>query len=281
MPDGNYIDFQSVPDSLSMKITAGQIECSLSVSYCHDEFPISPKTGECLKRVTINAKELQPFLFFASKDELKGAMQGLRFNMQSGEIAGTDAHRLFVLKAPEMQTGADFGFTVYAKDLKLIAGYGNCPAEIYENHIVFKPTPFLSYTCRLIDSRYPDYNAVIPRDNPHTATYNVQELITGIKQVLPACNINTFQVNFSMHSGQIEGMDADFENEAKTVVNCISKSGEPETFGFNPKFLMEILNCIKTFGNVTIRYSTPNRAVLIESEMRKDLTVLLMPCLIK
>ena len=137
--------------------------------------------------------------------------------------------------------------------------------------------------CRLIDSRYPDYNAVIPVDNPNRMIVKRADLHSSLKRIAFYANQTTNQVTFTIADGSltINAQDKDFSNEATEQLTC-TYEGDPMQISFNAKFLAEMLNVL-TVEEISMEMSTPNRAGILRpgtSEEEEDILMLVMPVML-
>jgi DNA polymerase-3 subunit beta len=142
----------------------------------------------------------------------------------------------------------------------------------------------VSMVCRLIDGRYPNYDAVIPTNNPNVLTIDRLSLLNSIKRVAIFANQSTHQVRFKISGKELtlSAEDIDYSNEAKERLTC-SYEGEDMEIGFNSKFLQEMLSNLDN-DDVKIEMSAPNRAGLIlpvdtENE-KEDILMLVMPVML-
>lgn len=152
-----------------------------------------------------------------------------------------------------------------------------------------KTNAFFSFSnihliCRLIDGKYPNYDAVIPKENPNKLTIDRHALLTTIRRVSIFANQSTHQIRFKV-SGQellLSAEDIDFSNEARERLSC-SYTGEDLEIGFNSKFLLEMLSNIET-DEVRLEMSAPNRAGIltpVNSENKdEDILMLVMPVML-
>ena len=134
--------------------------------------------------------------------------------------------------------------------------------------------------CRLIDAKYPEYNAVIPVENPFEAIINRKDFLNSLRRIAIYANKSTNQVilNLTERSMTISAQDLDFSNEATEQLNC-SFSGDAMTIGFNAKFLGEMLSVLEN-DDIRLQLSTPSRAGLIvptEEDPGEALLMLVMP----
>ena len=139
--------------------------------------------------------------------------------------------------------------------------------------------------CRLIDGKYPNYEAVIPKENPNKLTISTSDLLNSIKRVSIYANKTTHQIRLSIKGSelQISSEDLDFANQAEERLTC-QYQGEDMEIGFNSKFLLEMLNHIST-QEVILEMSEPNKAgILLPSSNdneNEDILMLVMPVMIR
>src|SRR5690606_19405938 len=121
----------------------------------------------------------------------------------------------------------------------------------------------ISLVCRLIDGKYPNYEAVIPKENPNVLSISRTALLGSIKRVSIFSSKTTHQVRLKMSGSelQISAEDADFNNEANERLTC-QYEGEDMSIGFNSRFLIEMLSNLDT-EEVNIAMSAPNRAGIL------------------
>jgi DNA polymerase-3 subunit beta len=137
--------------------------------------------------------------------------------------------------------------------------------------------------CRLIDAKYPDYNAVIPVNNPNLLTIGRPDFQNSLKRIAIYANKTTNQVilNINDKSLTVSAPDLDFSNEATEQLTC-TYEGQPLTIGFNAKFLIEMLNVLES-DEIKIELSGPTRAgILLPSEKAagEDILMLVMPVML-
>lgn len=225
-------------------------------------------------------------IWATGNDELRQAMTGVYFDISSKDVcfASTDAHKLTRYISSEHKSEKDANFIVPKKALHLLKNaLSDGQVKIYfSDKSVFFETANIKLVSRLIDAKYPDYNAVIPAEGSDSLYIIVdrKELLDAVKRVSIFANKTTNGIVFnSTASGlTITAEDFDFANEAAEVVSC-EKSDEIR-IGFNAKFMIEALSVLSD-TSVTIRLSTPTRpAVLYETNTKTDYMVLLMPIMI-
>jgi DNA polymerase-3 subunit beta len=137
--------------------------------------------------------------------------------------------------------------------------------------------------CRLIDAQYPDYNAVIPLNNPNKLIVERLEFQNALKRISIYSNKTTYQVILSISNGglKISAQDLDFSNEATENI-AATYEGNDMDIAFNARFLIEMLGVLST-KEIEIELSTPTRAGIIrpaDKNEGEDLLMLIMPVMI-
>jgi DNA polymerase III subunit beta len=253
-----------------------------------DDFPNPPEEDD-VETLTLPSKKIQKGIlntvFATSNDELRLAMTGILIQIDFTKLhfVATDAHKLVKYTLGNLKTDIARSLIVPKKGLNLVksAFTEECEVTISFN----KSNIFFSFgrtkiICRLIDAKYPEYNAVIPVENPNEATANRKDLLSSLKRISIYANKSTNQVllNLAEKSMTISAQDLDFSNEATEQLNC-NYGGDPMTIGFNAKFLAEMLSVLET-DDIRLMLSTPSRAGLLvpmEQEDGENLIMLVMP----
>lgn len=234
------------------------------------------------------AQGITKTLFATSNDELRPAMTGVYFQVDFNKLTlvATDAHKLVKYTLSDLSGEVATSFIVPKKALNLLKT-ALPPGD--ETSLSFnKANAFFSFgetnlVCRLIDARYPDYNAVIPVDNPNTLTMNRADFQNSLKRIAIYANKTTNQVILNINDGSltISAQDLDFSNEATEQLPC-TFDGEPLTIGFNAKFLIEMLGVLES-DEIKIELSTSTRAGILlptEEVEGEDILMLVMPVML-
>ncbi len=250
--------------------------------------PIAEGVDDVKLPSSILFKGITKTLFAVSNDELRPAMTGVYFQLNQDGITfvATDAHKLVKFNRKDVESG-NASFIVPKKALNLLKAV--LPNNDHEVAVQYnKSNAFFSFDnikliCRLIDAKYPDYNAVIPKENPNLLTVLRDDLYASLRRTSIFSNKTTHQVVLRMSGSElsVSAQDLDFSNEASEKLNCDYKGNALE-IGFNAKFLLEMLSALD--GNeINVELSTPNRAGIIrpaEREEEEDLLMLVMPVML-
>jgi len=234
-------------------------------------------------------KAISNTIFATSNDELRPAMTGvyLSLNDTNTTFVATDGHRLIRYRRVDVMSDMDNSMIIPRKALNLLKA--TLPAETTPVTVEYNVTNAyfkfdqIQMICRLIDERFPDYENVIPVENPNHLVINRLELLSSLKRIAIYANKTTHQVRLKITGSElmISAEDLDFSNEASERLSC-EHDGEDIEIGFNARFLLEMLGNLGS-KEVSIQLSAPNRAGLIlpnEADENEDILMLVMPVML-
>ncbi len=278
--------------TLMIEISAGEGKYKLS-GHKSDEYPRTPMLEDTTAlsfSARLMAQAINKTLFATGNDELRLVLSGVFCELTPDDVTfvATDAHKLVRYKRTDLKSEESASFILPKKPLNLLKNILS-GQDIQVTIEYNKTNAFFSFAnihliCRLIDGKYPNYDAVIPKENPNKLTIDRHALLTTIRRVSIFANQSTHQIRFKV-SGQellLSAEDIDFSNEAKERLTC-SYDGEDMEIGFNSKFLMEMLNNIET-DEVRLEMSAPNRAGILtpvnSDNKEEDILMLVMPVML-
>ena len=286
------VQFTINKETLGVEISAGEGKYKLS-GHKSDEFPHAPEL-EDTTTVAIGAdllvNAINKTLFATGNDELRPVMSGVFLELTPDDITcvATDAHKLVRYRRTDFSAGESASFIMPKKPLGQLKNIlssveGDVNIDYNQTNAEFT-FGNVKMTCRLIDGKYPNYEAVIPTDNPNKLTVDREALLNSIRRVAIFANQSTHQVRFKVSGKELilSAEDIDFSNEAKERLTC-SYEGEDMEIGFNSRFLQEMLNNIDS-EEIIIEMSAPNRAGILhpleDDSEAEDLLMLVMPVML-
>ncbi len=216
------------------------------------------------------AEALSNTLFATSNDSLRPVMTGVLFQFGEEEtnFVSTDSHRLVVYKRTDIKNNEPKEFIMPKKPLSIFKNIlsGSDDEVVIEFNENMAKFSFGEHTwiCRLIDGKYPNYSAVVPKENPNVLTINRNLLLSSIRRASIFSSKSTNQVRFKL-SGNIlhlHAEDTEYANKAEMQIPCEYK-GEDINIGFSSKFLTEMLAVLNS-EDILIKMSQPNRPGIIE-----------------
>jgi DNA polymerase-3 subunit beta len=235
------------------------------------------------------ARAVNNTIFATSSDELRPAMTGVYVNLgeKNTTFVATDGHRLVRYRRTDIKSDNGNAIIIPRKALNLLKA--TLPTENTDVTIDFNMSnAFFKFgnirmICRLIDERFPDYENVIPSQNPIKMTISRTELLSSLKRISIYANKTTHQVRLKITGSelQVSAEDLDFSNEANERLSC-EHEGDDIEIGFNAKFLIEMLTNLDT-DQIKLNMSAPNKAGLIipaEKDKAEDILMLVMPVML-
>ena len=232
--------------------------------------------------------------FAASTDEMRQQMSGIYCELSPENITfvATDAHKLVRYRRNDIHAGEAASFILPRKPVSLVknilgSNREDCDVSVEYNNtnVVFSFDNF-RIICRLVEGKYPNYEAAIPKDNPNKLTIDRNTFINTLKRVSLFANQSTHQVRLAINERdmKISAEDLEFSNDAHESIPC-SYDGEPMEIGFNAKFLSEMLTNLDT-EQVLMELSHPSRAGILfpinddDQANNEDILMLVMPVML-
>ena len=259
------------------------------------DFPALPVIKKDKKfTFTINAEVMLAgitrTLFATADDELRPVMGGIFIEASTDRITfvASDAHKLVRYQRTDAQADDNASFILPKKPASLLRNIlprESGPFKVeFDNKNAFFNLNDYKVVCRLVEGNYPNYNSVIPKNNPRKVTIDRVEFYNTLKRVSVFSNQASNLVKLQLKGNQatVSAQDIDFSISANERIKC-QYDGDEIEIGFKSVFLLEILANISS-QDVLIELADPTRAGLFlpaETEnTSEDLLMLLMPMMI-
>ncbi|MGB0980612.1 MAG: DNA polymerase III subunit beta [Winogradskyella sp.] len=238
----------------------------------------------------ILATAISKTIFAAGNDDLRPVMSGVffQFTQESLTFVATDAHKLVKYTRADVSATETAEFIMPKKPLNLLKGilagsdedvvveYNESNAKFtFENSVLI---------CRLIDGKYPNYDAVIPKENPNKLVIDRTQFLNSVRRVSIFSNKTTHQIRLKVAGAElnITAEDIDYSNKAEERLTC-DYQGDDMQIGFNSRFLTEMINNLNA-DNVQLEMSLPNRAGILTPvdglDEGEHVTMLVMPVML-
>ena len=261
-----------------------------------DEFPPANMDTTGTNDLIIDSKQILKAIeltgFATANDELRPVMNGIHFDFfTDGMVCATsDGHKLARYKDKSIimdDGGTTKNFTLPKKPANILMSVlnvfdGQVKLSFNDKAISINNSDF-KLSARLLDFKYPNYEAVIPKNSPITITIDKNSMLNALKRVLPMANDSSYLVELDFTNGQvtISAKDLDFSKSASETVACDCDT--ELKIGFKGSTLIEILRNIND-DNVVIELDNPSRAGVFFSAFeltRDEYLSLCMPMLIQ
>ena len=254
---------------------------------------VLPGTMEKNVKATIEASVLNDSigksLYAVGNDDLRPIFCGIYFTKKGDELqcAATNGSMLVRNIYKVEDDGQEYNFLLHSRAAKIVRSMTSKSDEKVQVFITDREMAFQTETdyfrTRLIEGRYPNYNAVIPTDSDKNAILDKNELLAAVRRVSVFADKARCEVamNFSGLSLVLSGKDIDCSTHAEETVFCAYQGGNLR-IGFKAEFLKQTLENITT-KEVQFKLSTQERAGVITpvtDDDQMETVALIMPILL-
>ena len=258
------------------------------------EFPSPCGVADGARSISIDSQivlnGINRSLFAAADDELRPQMNGVYFDMtpESITFVASDGHKLVRNRVFSVHAEEPSAFILPKKPALLLKtvlpkAEGDAVIRFDDRNAEIQLADY-TISCRLIEGRYPNYNSVIPQDNPFRVTADRLAFISALRRVSVFASQSSALIKIHVDQGTltVSAQDLDFSTSAEEHLMC-DYDGTAMSIGFNGPFLLDVLNSI-TSNEVVLELADPSRAGVITPAgpyMNEDLIMLLMPMMLK
>ncbi len=289
------LTFSVDDDTYGINITSGYGKYRLAGNN-PETFPATPEIHDA-ESITVSSGALVTAInrtsFATSTDEMRRQMCGIFCDIspECTTFVATDAHMLVRYRRTDIHSDNPANFILPRKPIAMLrnilaAQKSELDVKVeYNNTNVFFTFDNFFIICRLVDGKYPNYDAAIPKENPNKLTVDHDSFLNTLRRVGLFANQSTHQVRLSIQESElvVSAEDLEFSNDAREKLPC-QYEGEPMEIGFNAKFLAEMVSNIET-EQILIELSHPSRAGIIfpvdeKGNSPEDILMLVMPVML-
>ena len=283
MPEDSTLEFDIQNEKALIK--SGKSRFTLATLPAQ-EYPVIDITDEAVD-FSLSHEKLTNLLtntqFAMAQQDVRYYLNGLLLEVADKSIkaVATDGHRLAFdetdIKKSSEETRQVIvprkGVTELIRLLQTSENEAN--VKISKNHIQIT-SDNLSFTSKLIDGKFPDYQRVIPELSETVLTANREELKNSLARAAILSNekYRGVKVGFSKDSLRILAHNPEKE-EAEVEVG-VTYQGEEMEIGFNVNYIIDALSAIKT-EKVILSVLNPNSSCLIIPEQKAQCQYVVMP----
>lgn len=209
-------------------------------------------------------------LFSVANQDVRFYLNGLLMQLQGKQLyaVATDGHRLSMFNSNIDEELADCEVIIPKKavvELQKILNDADDEVKmlITDKHLAVN-TKTTSFIAKLIDGKFPDYNAVIPKNINMTITLDKDELKHALNRVAILSNEKYKGVNLSLSNNKLALTSKNPEQEEAEEELIVEYNHEDFTVGFNVAYLLDVLNHIPA-GAVEFSFVDQASSVLIKA----------------
>jgi DNA polymerase III subunit beta len=286
LPEGSAIDFSAKDNKVSVK--SGRSRFTLSTLPAR-EFP-SVEDSIGTHQITLRQGQLKRLIdrtgFAMAQQDVRYYLNGMLWELDSKQglrVVATDGHRLAMCTlAEKVKVNGEGGTQVIlprkgvlelarllmddAADIAIIIG---------RNHIRAMTDDF-TFTSKLVDGKFPDYQRVLPRSPDKIVQGSRQELRQAFTRTAILSNEKYRGVRLKMTKNTLNIVANNPEQEEAEETVSVEYSGEALEIGFNVSYLLDVL-AVLSGDQVKLSLADPNSSALLEESEAGDSLYVVMP----
>lgn len=268
-----------------VKLKAGRSRFTLSTLPAN-EFPsIEEETGSM--NFTIGQSRLRRLIdrtgFAMAQQDVRYYLNGMLLEVSQNCLrsVATDGHRLAMCAVDaDINQAEKHQVIVPRKGIMEMARLLTEGDEVVHitlgaNHIRAKTGDF-TFTSKLVDGKFPDYDRVLPRGGDKILVGDRQELRQAFQRASILSNEKYRGIRLILSEGLLKVMANNPEQEEAEEEMSLGYSGESMEIGFNVSYLLDVLSVLSG-ESVKIILSDPNSSALLEESESGDSTYVVMP----
>jgi DNA polymerase-3 subunit beta len=263
---------RSLPDSeIRFRILENhwvQVTCERSsfklVGMARDNFPVLPVIPKHLATIpaSVLIALIQKTIFAISSEESRYTLNGalLLLKPESVSMVATDGHRLALVERDTQVAGisnelrALIPKKAMSELLRLLTeSDGEAPVEFAkdESHLFFSVNERVLIS-RMLTGQFPNYEAVLPRENTRIVELEKNLITAAIKRVALLADERSRAMRLQVDKDRLEVFCSSGEyGEAHEVLDA-QYQGDALQIGFNYQYLVDFLNVVGEGGTIRL-----------------------------
>ncbi len=282
LPEGQTVRVELKDETIEIK--AGESEFKV-LCLAKEDYPQVPdaKFEKGIKLPLRDIKEMIDRVFYAITQEQRYYLNGALLSLKNRqiELVSTDGHRLSYTRKAEdgLKLEKELSVIVAKKTLAEIRKFEDEAVEfdLDDNNLFFRVGP-RTLISRIIESKFPNYQAVIPKDNPGRLVIGREELAGAIRRVSLLSAERSKGIKFTVEKNKLRLFSSNPEiGEARDRLD-VDYKGQDLEIGFNAQYLLDFLTAVDS-EKVVFEVKDENSAVLLRPETEEAITntYVLMP----
>ena len=269
------VSFEKIDEKI-IRITSGASEFKVNILPKEDYPQVpEPKFKKDINLPLEKFKEMIERVYCAISHEqryyLNGALMKLKNN--SIELISTDGHRLAYTysKIEDLNIIEEIEGIISKKTLSELRKLEDktIAFDLDENNLFFN-IKNRTITSRIIEGKFPNYEAVIPKDNNNTLTLSREKISDAVRRVSLLSTERSRGIKLSIKENKVSLFSSNPElGEARDEVEA-DYSGDELEIGFNSQYILDFLSTVKT-EEVCFELKDENSAVLMRTEGEEEI----------
>ena len=283
LPEGSDIEFTSAEGKVTVK--SGRSRFTLSTLPAR-EFPnVEDSMGT--HQFTVKQGQLKRLIdrtsFAMAQQDVRYYLNGMLWELEAKKIrvVATDGHRLAMCTLATDLNITDTTQVILPRkgvielSRLLLDEQADIAVVIGSNHVRATTEDF-TFTSKLVDGKFPDYERVLPRAADKIVLGSRQELRQAFSRTAILSNEKYRGVRLKLTDNTLELVANNPEQEEAEEVVSVSYQGESLEMGFNVGYLLDVLGVLSG-EQVKLSLADPNSSVLLEESEDGDSLYVVMP----
>ena len=282
LPSDALIDIRV--DEQKLVVKAGRSRFTLSTLPAND-FPTVEEGPGSLTFNLVQSKLrrlIDRTSFAMAQQDVRYYLNGMLLEVQSGVLraVATDGHRLAMCSMQaEVQT-EKHQVIVPRKGILELARLlteqdGEVAIVLGQNHIRATTGEF-TFTSKLVDGKFPDYERVLPRGGDKLVVGDRQALREAFSRTAILSNEKYRGIRLQLEAGLLKIQANNPEQEEAEEEVVVDYSGSSLEIGFNVSYLLDVLG-VMTTEQVRLILSDANSSALVQEADNDDSSYVVMP----
>ena len=282
LPEGLTVEVEKIDDNIEIKAGESEFKILCLPKEDYPQVP-EPKFEKGIQLALKDLKDMIDRVYFAITQEQRYYLNGAQLSLKNRqiELVSTDGHRLSYTKKAQdgLKLDQDISVIVAKKTLNEIRKFEDETVEFdLDEHNLFFKVGRRTLISRIIDSKFPNYQAVIPKDNPGRLAVSREELANAIRRVSLLSAERSKGIKFTIEKNRMKLFSSNPEiGEARDRL-AVEYKGQDLEIGFNAQYLLDFLTSVAS-ERVVFEIKDENSAVLLKPETEEGITniYVLMP----
>ena len=283
LPEGSDIEF-SVQEN-KVKVKSGRSRFTLSTLPAR-EFPnVEDSMGT--HQLTIKQGQLKRLIdrtgFAMAQQDVRYYLNGMLWEINDKQlrVVATDGHRLAMCTLPEkVDTNGDTQVILPRKGVLELARLlmeedAEIAIVIGSNHIRATTNDF-TFTSKLVDGKFPDYQRVLPRSPDKIVLGSRLELRQAFTMTAILSNEKYRGVRLKLTENTLDIVANNPEQEEAEETVSVDYQGDSLEVGFNVSYLLDVLGVLSG-ERIKLSLADPNSSALLEESDAGDSIYVVMP----
>ena len=283
LPEGSDIEFAA--EDGKVKVKSGRSRFTLATLPAR-EFP-SVEDSMGTHQFTIKQGELKRLIdrtgFAMAQQDVRYYLNGMLLELKGNQlrVVATDGHRLAMCTLPSpVDVGGDTQVILPRKGVLelnrlLLEDAEDIVVVIGSNHARATTNDF-TFTSKLVDGKFPDYERVLPRAPDKSVVGSRLELRQAFARTAILSNEKYRGVRLKLTTGSLDIIANNPEQEEAEEVVTVQYEGDGLEIGFNVGYLLDVLGVLSG-EEVRLSLSDPNSSAMLEESDGGDSLYVVMP----